>query len=87
MTDSTISRVMGTSCLNWLGIRLMLLSNFVFVSVALTITICIVFDIKIEYSTCALTLTYSVIMLNSFTEVVKFFSGVEQRMVSVERVK
>jgi hypothetical protein len=55
----------------------MLLSNCIFVAVASTITVFIVFDIDVEYTTCALTLTYSVMMFNSFTEVIRFFSGTE----------
>lgn len=87
MTNATISKMTSASCLNWVGIRLMILSNCIFLAVAVTIGIFIVFEINVEYTTCALALTYTVMMFNSFTEVVKFFCGVEQRMISVERVK
>ena len=87
MTNATISNMTSASCLNWVGIRLMILSNCIFLAVAVTIAIFILFEINVEYTTCALALTYTVMMFNSFTEVVKFFCGVEQRMISVERVK
>ena len=77
MTLTVVSKSSGNICLFWLSIRLMLLSNCIFVAVALTIIIFIVFDIDVQYTTCALTLTYSVMMFNSFTEAIKYFSAVE----------
>lgn len=77
MTLTVTSSISSNVCLYWLSIRLMLLSNGIFVGVALTITVFIVFDVDVGYTTCALSLTYSVMMFNSFTEVIKFFSAVE----------
>lgn len=55
----------------------MLMSNCIFIAVALTITFFIVFDIDVEYTTCALALTYSVMMFQSFTDVIRNFSAIE----------
>lgn len=73
-------------CLNWLGIRLQLLGIGIFFCVAFTITVILFMGIDIEYANLGLAVTYSIIVSNSFADMIHFFSGSENRMISVERI-
>lgn len=64
-----------------------MLSNLIFVSVALTIIFFMLIGAHLDYSTCAMTLTYAVLIANSFNETMTWFTSTEAKMVSVERIK
>ena len=68
---------MSQLCLFWFGIRLLFFSNFIYLSVALTIAFLVIFDFEIDYTSAGLALTYSVLVASAFVDTINFFSGTE----------
>ena len=66
--------------------RLNLLSNLIVIFVVLLISTIILLDFESLYISCALALTYSLVVLNSCFDVFNFYLDLESQIVSVERV-
>lgn len=66
--------------------RLQLLSNGIFFTVALSISLMLILQIDVSYSTSAMTLTYAVLVANVFNEAMKWYILTESKIISVERV-
>ena len=64
-----------------------MLSNLIFVTVSVSIIVLMLIGSSLDYSTCAMTLTYAVLIANIFNETMMWFTGCESKMVSVERIK
>lgn len=70
-----------------MSIRLLFVSNFLFICVAATSCILILANIDFNYNTISMCLTYSMLLSSRFSDLIHFFCNVEQNMVSVERVR
>ncbi|EAS02570.2 ABC transporter C family protein (macronuclear) [Tetrahymena thermophila SB210] len=71
----------------WMSIRLLFVSNFLFICVAVTSMILVGFNLDFDYITISMCLTYSMLLSSQFTDLIQFFCNVEQNMVSVERLR
>ncbi|KAM3144194.1 hypothetical protein pb186bvf_003656 [Paramecium bursaria] len=70
----------------WINVRLQLLSNGIFFTVALSLSIMLLFQMDVNYSTSAMTLTYAVLVANIFNEAMKWYILTESKIICVERV-
>ncbi|CAD8049904.1 unnamed protein product [Paramecium sonneborni] len=87
LTESICSSVNSRRVSCWLSVRLHLLSNLIFLAVSITIILMMLFKIEIDYATCAMTLTYAVLITNEFNDTMNWFIQSEAKMVSVERIR
>ncbi|KAM3143931.1 hypothetical protein pb186bvf_003982 [Paramecium bursaria] len=70
----------------WLQIRLLLLSNLLMFVLVILICFLMQFQFNIEFSQCALGLTYCLITLDCCSDIFEFYVLTQQMMVSVERI-
>ncbi|KAL4483243.1 hypothetical protein ABPG74_019269 [Tetrahymena malaccensis] len=87
LNESVNTNVINQALQIWMSIRLLFISNLIFISVALTHIMLLFLNCEIEYTTVAMCITYSMLFSQRFTEVVRFFSYVEINIVSVERIR
>lgn len=67
--NSSINTAMLNSAIKvWMAVRLMLISNLIFGCVALASVGLILCDIKFDYSSIAMCLTYSILLTGNFIE-------------------
>ncbi|EAR88677.2 ABC transporter C family protein (macronuclear) [Tetrahymena thermophila SB210] len=87
LNENINSNVINQALQIWMSIRLLFISNLIFISVAITHIMLLFSNYEIEYTTVAMCITYSMLFSQRFTEVVRFFSYVEINIVSVERIR
>ncbi len=68
-------------------VRLLLASNLILLFVVITVIIFIFLEIEIGFAIISMSLTYAMLLTQQFCDLMIFYSGVEQRMVSVERMR
>ena len=68
-------------------IRHLLISNLLFASVAILCAFLITFNYSFDVNAISMCLTYSMLLSESFTDLMRFFCRVESSIISVERVK
>lgn len=71
----------------WVSVRLLLISNVIFASVAMTSSVLVISNSSFDYNTIAMCLTYSMLLSSKFAEIVYFYCTVEQNIISVERIR
>ena len=74
LRETICSFVNASKCQFWLAVRLQMLSNMIFVSVAITIIFLMLIGSEVDYATCAMTLTYAVLIANSFNDTMTWFT-------------
>ncbi|KAL4483231.1 hypothetical protein ABPG74_019257 [Tetrahymena malaccensis] len=89
---SKLSEFVGTNLIAqavqiWLSLRLIFISNLIFICVSVTTIALIYGNIDFEYTTIAMCITYSMIFSSRFSEVVRFLNYFEMNIVSIERIK
>ncbi|KAL4483226.1 hypothetical protein ABPG74_019252 [Tetrahymena malaccensis] len=87
LNDSVNTLLITESIQIWMSIRLLFVSNFLFICVAFTCIILVAFNLDFDYITVSMCLTYSMLLSSQFTDLIQFFCNVEQNLVSVERLK
>ncbi|KAL4483223.1 hypothetical protein ABPG74_019249 [Tetrahymena malaccensis] len=87
LNDSVNTFLITEAIQIWMSIRLLFVSNFLFISVAVTSMILVGFNFGFDYITISMCLTYSMLLSSQFTDLIQFFCNVEQNMVSVERLR
>jgi len=68
-------------------IRHLLISNLLLACVAMVCAFLVTFDFPFDINAISMCLTYSMLMSESFTDLMRFFCRVESSIISVERVK
>ncbi|EAS02568.3 ABC transporter C family protein (macronuclear) [Tetrahymena thermophila SB210] len=71
----------------WLSLRLIFISNLIFICVSVTTIVLIFGNFDFEYTTIAMCITYSMIFSSRFSEVVRFLNYFEMNIVSIERIQ
>jgi ABC-type multidrug transport system fused ATPase/permease subunit len=71
----------------WIEGRLLLVGNLIFTIVAIAVIIILAIDADFDYSNVSFALTYAMVIATAFTELVNLFCFVEQRFISVERIR
>jgi ABC-type multidrug transport system fused ATPase/permease subunit len=84
--ESMNSWILVNSLYYWMQVRLLLAGNLVFLFVAISTIIVICVKDDFNYTILSFALTYSLLLTTQFDDLLYFFCGVEQRLVSVERV-
>ncbi|KAL4486706.1 hypothetical protein ABPG72_022181 [Tetrahymena utriculariae] len=87
LNDSLNTYLITTAIQNWMYIRLLLISNFIFFCVAIASMVLIVGEFHFNYYTVSMSLTYSMLLSTRISDFIRFFCSLEQNMVSVERVR
>ncbi|KAL4480900.1 hypothetical protein ABPG73_020921 [Tetrahymena malaccensis] len=87
LNDSLNTYLITTAIQNWMYIRLLLISNFLFFCVATTSMALILGEFHFNYQTISMSLTYSMLLSSRISDSIRFFCSLEQNMVSVERVR
>ena len=76
--NASINTAMLNSAIKvWMSIRLMLISNLIFACIALASVGLILCNIKFDYSSIAMCLTYSILLSGSFIELMSSYCNVE----------
>ncbi|KAL4477434.1 hypothetical protein ABPG74_002584 [Tetrahymena malaccensis] len=87
LNDSVNSFLITQTIQIWMSIRLLFVSNFLFICVVITGMIFILGEIDFNYTTVSMCLTYSILLSSKFSELVQYFCNAEQYLVSVERIR
>ena len=67
-------------------IRLLLAGNLIFSFVAVSTIIVVLTQENLNFAVLSFGLTYSMLLIAEFSDLLYFFCGTEQRLVSVERI-
>ncbi|EAR93205.2 ABC transporter C family protein (macronuclear) [Tetrahymena thermophila SB210] len=87
LNDSVNSFLISQTIQIWMSIRLLFVSNFLFICVVITGMIFILGEIDFNYTTVSMCLTYSILLSSKFSDLVQYFCNTEQYLVSVERIR
>ncbi|KAL4463783.1 hypothetical protein ABPG72_012401 [Tetrahymena utriculariae] len=87
LNDNVNSFLIAQTIQIWMSIRLLFVSNFLFICVVITGMILILGEIDFNYTTVSMCLTYSILLSSKFSDLVQYFCNAEQYLVSVERIR
>ncbi|EAR83355.2 ABC transporter C family protein (macronuclear) [Tetrahymena thermophila SB210] len=87
LNDSVNTYLIASAIQIWMSIRLLLISNFLFICVSVTSMVMIIGNFDFNYYTISMALTYSMLLSTRFSDLIRYFCAIEQNMVSVERIR
>ncbi|KAL4449108.1 hypothetical protein ABPG74_021100 [Tetrahymena malaccensis] len=87
LNDSVNTYLITSAIQIWMSIRLLLISNFLFICVSVTSIVMILGNFDFNYYTISMALTYSMLLSTRFSDLIRYFCAIEQNMVSVERIR
>ncbi|KAL4486709.1 hypothetical protein ABPG72_022184 [Tetrahymena utriculariae] len=87
LNDSVNTYLIASAIQIWMSIRLLLISNFLFICVSITSMVMILGNFDFNYYTISMALTYSMLLSTRFSDLIRYFCAIEQNMVSVERIR
>ncbi len=87
LSQSIKSAICSEGVSIWLDARLILTGTIIFDLVALTCFIFILANIRFDFSTMAMTFTYSLTFIKCCSNMILFYSMTEKNIISVERIR